>query len=119
MTIDLLSKLGVQDEIIQKALMGGYIWWAEEMGSIGAKTTMLQFLTEARKIAYSHELYNLKPILANCYFQCARICYCQKKYSTGLSFLIEVIRLDSAILMRAAKRVFRFLQPRNASNRYG
>ena len=118
-TIELLGMLGVQDEIIQKALIGGYIWWAGEMCTIGAKTTMLQFLTEARKIAYSHESYNLKQVLANCYFRCARICYYQKGYNIGLRFLIEAIRLDPAILMRAAKHLFRFLQPHNASNHYG
>ena len=116
-TIELLGKLGVEDKIIQKALIRGYIWWAEEMGSIGAKTTMLQFLTEARKIAYSHESYNLNSILANCYLRCARICYCQNGYNIGLRFLIEAICIDPAILMRAAKHIIRFLQPHNASNK--
>jgi glycosyltransferase involved in cell wall biosynthesis len=103
-TIDFLYCMGLQDKIIQEKIIDAQMWWAENMILAGDKTSTIQLLNEARKIAHSHENYKLKSLVANGYLRLARLLYKQKKYRGSHVFLIEAICLNPTIILREIKK---------------
>ncbi len=120
-TSDVLGELGVSSEVIQRAIVEAYLWWAPLMLQVGGEEIAFELLSEA--LACSRSEYMQRQVVADVYKVYARAYYTQGELLRSMVAMMNACFMQPALatklLWQGLRRLFQLCGVPKLKNGFG